>query len=113
MSAHAGLPSGDMTAAETGSSAEPSRRVHHRWVGAAEVPLSPGEVPGVARARQVVRVRAIIAIVDVYCGECRRSFSVARHTDCDVDAIPRGGPTRGKPRSARADEAADGLACTG
>jgi hypothetical protein len=105
------LPSEVMAAAETGE--QRPRRVHHRWVAAAEVPLSPSEVAGVSRARAVRREKVLIAVVDVYCGECRRSFIVARHTDCDVDAIPRGGPTRGKPRSARADEAVDGLACTG
>jgi hypothetical protein len=105
------LPSVVMAAAETGE--QQPRRVHHRWVAAAEVPLSPSEAAGVSRARAVRREKVIMSVVDVYCGECRRSFTVARHTDCDVDAIPRGGPTRGKPRSARADEAVDGLACTG
>lgn len=74
----------------------------HRWVAASEMVLSPREVAGVARRLEVERSGTVrIDVIDVYCRVCRKPFSMARHTLCDVDGTPKGGPLKRRTVSER------------
>jgi hypothetical protein len=70
----------------------------HTWVGAAELPLSPGQARTVdLRAAVTIKADTKVHVIDAYCSRCKRNYEAVEGVTCTaIDTRTnehlRGGP---------------------
>ena len=76
------------------SGARAARPRGHLWIAAAEVTLTDGQLGRAVRGKLVVRADVVLAVVEVYCRRCRRTWTPSRaeETVCLLGAQHVGGP---------------------
>ena len=70
----------------------------HTWVGAATIPLSPGQARTAdLRAALTIKADTKVQVLDAYCTGCRRNWEACAHEECPAKESQANGHLRGGP----------------